>query len=341
METSAVDENEVPCEFCDQLIKSQFYKTHVELCPRNPYRTNQDKSGVPCEVCNEEIPFDKYDAHVKSHTQQSAGNDSNQRRSNSQENQRPFGSTQIRQNNFDEEKDNEDLNSVGNRVNQHGRRVSPNSLLPGEGPELNPLSTLFNGGRPQQVNSDHFGRGFQQFLGAMLRDRPVNIMEPSSRRMQVISGPGGTTIIRLIEGPNQGGEPNFRGSRQMPHQIGELDFGDIFRMLMTRVSSENPGENSDMDDLLEGLGLRRPEEGFKKEDLDRNFITFKFNKANSVNLDPEYKACSICLDDFKDGDELRILECCHRFHSNCIDGWMKSHTTCPICKKDFKNFQAE
>ncbi|RQO94043.1 hypothetical protein POPTR_008G019000v4 [Populus trichocarpa] len=43
--------------------------------------------------------------------------------------------------------------------------------------------------------------------------------------------------------------------------------------------------------------------------------------------------CSICLQDYKDSDLLRLLpECGHLFHAQCIDLWLKLHPTCPICR---------
>ena len=46
------------------------------------------------------------------------------------------------------------------------------------------------------------------------------------------------------------------------------------------------------------------------------------------------ESCSVCLDDYNEGDKLRVLPCGHRFHSSCIDRWLESNRACPICKKD-------
>ncbi|KAL8533322.1 hypothetical protein ACS0TY_009640 [Phlomoides rotata] len=44
-------------------------------------------------------------------------------------------------------------------------------------------------------------------------------------------------------------------------------------------------------------------------------------------------ACSICLGDYKDGDLLRLLpDCGHLFHRSCVDTWLMTHPTCPICR---------
>jgi len=44
--------------------------------------------------------------------------------------------------------------------------------------------------------------------------------------------------------------------------------------------------------------------------------------------------CSVCLESFKHGDEIRILPCKHEFHVVCIDKWLtNSRSTCPNCRQ--------
>jgi len=45
--------------------------------------------------------------------------------------------------------------------------------------------------------------------------------------------------------------------------------------------------------------------------------------------------CCICLEDYQDKDELRIMPCKHEFHVACIDSWLtRQKGFCPICKRD-------
>ncbi|XP_001624061.3 E3 ubiquitin-protein ligase ZNRF3 [Nematostella vectensis] len=41
--------------------------------------------------------------------------------------------------------------------------------------------------------------------------------------------------------------------------------------------------------------------------------------------------CVICLEGFKNGQDLRIVPCRHEFHKECVDPWLLSNFTCPLC----------
>lgn len=43
--------------------------------------------------------------------------------------------------------------------------------------------------------------------------------------------------------------------------------------------------------------------------------------------------CSVCLGDYQAEDKLQQIPACgHTFHMDCIDQWLTTHTTCPLCR---------
>jgi hypothetical protein len=43
--------------------------------------------------------------------------------------------------------------------------------------------------------------------------------------------------------------------------------------------------------------------------------------------------CSICLSALVAGDKVKALPPCgHRFHPGCVDDWLRSHPSCPLCR---------
>ncbi|KAI3879212.1 hypothetical protein MKW98_028779 [Papaver atlanticum] len=75
--------------------------------------------------------------------------------------------------------------------------------------------------------------------------------------------------------------------------------------------------------------------GRATEGLDSKEIqTFQESVYSAVKNKEELIDCAVCLDDYEDRDMLRLIPCLHAFHTNCIDEWLVSHTTCPHCCSD-------
>ncbi|XP_076179466.1 E3 ubiquitin-protein ligase Iruka isoform X2 [Ptiloglossa arizonensis] len=43
--------------------------------------------------------------------------------------------------------------------------------------------------------------------------------------------------------------------------------------------------------------------------------------------------CSVCWEDFKVSEPVKLLPCQHLFHAPCIVPWLELHGTCPICRQ--------
>jgi len=44
------------------------------------------------------------------------------------------------------------------------------------------------------------------------------------------------------------------------------------------------------------------------------------------------ETCSVCLDDFNDGEKISECTCKHRFHQKCLLQWLNQNNSCPLCK---------
>ncbi|KAJ7533742.1 hypothetical protein O6H91_13G062300 [Diphasiastrum complanatum] len=57
--------------------------------------------------------------------------------------------------------------------------------------------------------------------------------------------------------------------------------------------------------------------------------TFVFSKKMAF----EAAECSVCLSEFQENEKGRLLpKCNHRFHTECIDMWFHTNSTCPLCR---------
>jgi E3 ubiquitin-protein ligase RNF38/44 len=65
----------------------------------------------------------------------------------------------------------------------------------------------------------------------------------------------------------------------------------------------------------------------------KSLPTSFFSKSKSRNLACTNRDCAVCLLEFEDNDHIRTLPyCSHVFHVDCIDVWLRSHATCPLCR---------
>ncbi|KAK7508496.1 hypothetical protein BaRGS_00000062 [Batillaria attramentaria] len=83
--------------------------------------------------------------------------------------------------------------------------------------------------------------------------------------------------------------------------------------------------------LAERLGEAKPR-GLTKVEIEQ-LPAYRFN--NEVRRsDLDQTSCVVCMCDFESRQLLRVLPCCHEFHAKCVDKWLKTNRTCPVCRAD-------
>ena len=56
-------------------------------------------------------------------------------------------------------------------------------------------------------------------------------------------------------------------------------------------------------------------------------------ESSVEGLDVVNSECAVCISEFQENEQGRILPLCgHSFHTECIDMWLYSHSTCPLCR---------
>lgn len=116
----------------------------------------------------------------------------------------------------------------------------------------------------------------------------------------------------------------------------------LVRFLTKNRSSSQSNRNLEVSssDALE----RQLQQLFHLHDsgLDQAFIDALpvFMYKEIVGSTKEPFDCAVCLCEFAEKDQLRLLPMCsHAFHINCIDTWLLSNSTCPLCRDTLFNPQ--
>ncbi|CAI0391952.1 unnamed protein product [Linum tenue] len=61
-----------------------------------------------------------------------------------------------------------------------------------------------------------------------------------------------------------------------------------------------------------------------------------YSAVKGLKIGKAAPECAVCLSEFHDGETLRFIpKCDHVFHPECIDAWLESHATCPVCRASF------
>ena len=76
---------------------------------------------------------------------------------------------------------------------------------------------------------------------------------------------------------------------------------------------------------------KKPESGASAYAMETQCIDIEIDKKYLAKSE----SCSVCLKKFKlGGDATMLAPCKHFFHDLCIIQWLKTHNTCPLCRKE-------
>jgi len=112
-------------------------------------------------------------------------------------------------------------------------------------------------------------------------------------------------------------ETEHVGSKDMPDRDSNVQAAGS----ASRINADTLRQSSD---LGEGSSRRPP--------------VIASDKTDIVPAAIGRETCPICIMDFEEGDDLRLLPCegKHRFHQTCVDPWLlELSSSCPICREDF------
>ncbi|XP_066248420.1 E3 ubiquitin-protein ligase RNF38 [Euwallacea similis] len=104
----------------------------------------------------------------------------------------------------------------------------------------------------------------------------------------------------------------------------------------TDLSSPDSTETENYEALLnlaEQLGEAKPR-GLAKLEIEQ-LVSYKFNVDTHEG---DQTSCVVCMCDFEARQMLRVLPCSHEFHAKCIDKWLRSNRTCPICRGNASDY---
>jgi hypothetical protein len=67
----------------------------------------------------------------------------------------------------------------------------------------------------------------------------------------------------------------------------------------------------------------------------KDIKALKNTNTEKIKLLPRSPStCSICIDQFKENEVIRIMPCNHQFHQKCVDPWILNYRKeCPLCRQ--------
>jgi hypothetical protein len=114
-----------------------------------------------------------------------------------------------------------------------------------------------------------------------------------------------------------------------PHVIAALPLRTFNRSNNPATNNNNnkPGEVGSSDAITDA------EQGNQQASNNNGGEGQKNNDNLVLPADDLHDMCAICLNDYEEGTQVRVLPCTHFFHPACVDQWLQRTNACPMCKQ--------
>ncbi|GFQ00771.1 E3 ubiquitin-protein ligase mbr2 [Phtheirospermum japonicum] len=135
-------------------------------------------------------------------------------------------------------------------------------------------------------------------------------------------------IRHVLDLMRRGEGLRFEDVMVLDHSVlfGMADIHDRHRDMRLDVDNMSYEELLALEERIGNVCTGLTEENILSGLKQRKFVNSKVEEY--VETEP----CSICREEYNDGEDLGTLECGHDFHKECIKQWLVQKNLCPICK---------
>ncbi|XP_024514800.1 RING-H2 finger protein ATL29-like [Selaginella moellendorffii] len=108
----------------------------------------------------------------------------------------------------------------------------------------------------------------------------------------------------------------------------------IRRCNMVNATGWNAGPNAQQQQGQQQQQQQQRHRGLDPESLEKLPI-LRYSSIKSSKKGKAGPECTVCLLQFEENEQVRLLpDCGHLFHADCIDMWLETHSTCPLCRRN-------
>lgn len=113
----------------------------------------------------------------------------------------------------------------------------------------------------------------------------------------------------------------------VPSYFNTLDLFDEYMDLRLDIDDMSYEELLALEDRIGNVKI-----GLSEDHLSLCLTKTKYCSSTPALKDQFESSCPICLEEYKDKDNIGMMKCLHAFHVTCIKDWLRIKNACPICK---------